>query len=413
MDELISVTKARELILAYFSPTAPIRLPISKAHQYVLAEDVYAGEELPPFTNSSMDGYAVIATDTVGAETDKPVTLEVIGDLPAGSLPQDMITHGKAIRVMTGAMIPDGCDAVVPLEFTRAIEQQPGSNLPKRIRIFQPVRKGDFLRPHGQDVAAGELILPKGHRLRAQDIGILAMMGVSEISVFRKPEVGLFSSGDELLPVGTPRLPGKIYDANTPMLSSLIVKYGGEVNELGIIPDQSDAVQSALENAVSKRVDLILSSAGVSVGAFDYVRKVVESQGELGFWRVNMRPGKPLLVGRYQQIPFIGLPGNPVSAFVGFEVFIRPALLKMQGQTEQSRPFVHAILDEPVESDGRESYLRAQVWNENGHWQARLTGHQGSGNLLSLVRANALLLVPSGVKYLPIGSKVDAWLLSD
>lgn len=413
MNELISVSKARELILEYFSPTEPTRIPLSEAYQMVLAEDVFAERDLPPFANSAMDGYAVMAADVVGAGRENPITLDIIGDLPAGHLPGVKVTPGQAIRVMTGALIPDGSDSVVPLEYTRVIQQLPESNLPTQIQVFQSIQRGDFIRPQGQDGRAGELILPKGRLLRPQDIGVLAMLGKDKVSIHRKPTVAIFSSGDELLPVGFPPAPGKIYDSNLPMLSSLITKYGGKVRNLGIVPDKIEAVQSTLDTAVSEQADLILSSAGVSVGAFDFVRAVVEKQGELGFWRVNMRPGKPLLVGRYKNIPFIGLPGNPVSAFVGFEVFIRSVLLKMRGIKEEARPVLQTILEESVESDGRESYLRAVVRYENGKWLSRLTGHQGSGNLISLVRANALLLIPSGVKFLPIGSEVDAWLLAD
>lgn len=413
MNELISVSKARELILEYFSPTEPTRIPLSEAYQRVLAEDVFSERDLPPFANSAMDGYAVLAADVVEAGRENTIILDVIGDLPAGHLPKEKVTPGKAIRVMTGALIPDGSDSVVPLEYTKIVDQIPGTNLPTRIEVFQSIQRGDFIRPKGQDGRAGELILPKGQQLRAQDIGILAMLGKDEVSIYRKPTVAIFSSGDELLQIGLPPAPGKIYDSNLPMLSSLIAKYGGNVRNLGIVPDKLEAVRLSLDTAVSEQVDMILSSAGVSVGAFDFVRAVIEKQGELGFWRVNMRPGKPLLVGRYKNIPFIGLPGNPVSAFVGFEVFIRSILLKMQGVTEKARPVLQTILEESIESDGRESYLRAIVRYENGKWRSRLTGHQGSGNLISLVRANALLLIPSGVKFLPIGSEVDAWLLSD
>jgi molybdopterin molybdotransferase len=194
---------------------------------------------------------------------------------------------------------------------------------------------------------------------------------------------------------------------------ALVQQTGGSPINLGIVPDQADAVQACLDRAVSARVDLILSSAGVSVGAFDFVRSVVEQRGRLDFWRVNMRPGKPLAFGEYQGVPFIGLPGNPVSAFVGFEVFVRPALLKMAGIEDWNRYAQRVELREPIESDGRESYLRAIVQQDGSRLAAHLTGHQGSGNLHSLVKANALLIIPSGVKSLPAGAEVNAWLLGD
>ena len=257
----------------------------------------------------------------------------------------------------------------------------------------------------------GQPILKRGHKLRPQDLGILAMLGVADVPIFCKSRVGLLSSGDELIPVEEPLRPGKIRDANTYTLSALVRDAGAEVIRLGIAADQREAVEALLENAAAQKVDVILSSAGVSVGAFDFIKNVIESQGELTFWRVNMRPGKPLAFGRYRGIPFIGLPGNPVSAFVGFEVFVRPALEKLSGLEAASRPRIRVRLAEGVESDGRESYLRAYVREESGILSAHLAGHQGSGNLLSTVQANALLIIPAGVKSLATGKEVDAWLL--
>jgi molybdopterin molybdotransferase len=223
--------------------------------------------------------------------------------------------------------------------------------------------------------------------------------------------VAILSTGDELLPAEAQLAPGKIHDANSYTLIALVEACGGEAINLGIVADDPDAVQACLDKAAAEKVDLILSSAGVSVGALDFVRSVVEQKGSLDFWRVNMRPGKPLVFGHYLGIPFAGLPGNPVSAYVGFEVFLRPALLKLQGMRNLYRPIWRARLIEEVNSDGRESYLRAIVERQSGEMVARLTGHQGSGNLRSLVQANALLIIPSGVKSLPSGARLDAWML--
>jgi molybdopterin molybdotransferase len=225
--------------------------------------------------------------------------------------------------------------------------------------------------------------------------------------------VALFSSGDELVAVGNPLMPGKIYDANTPMLISLAEKYSAEVIHLGVAPDRAEEIRKILDLAVREEADLILSSAGVSVGSFDYIRSVLQADGEISFWRVNMRPGKPLTYGRYKGIPFIGLPGNPVSAFMGFEIFVRPVLMKLHGYRAWQRPMIQVEIEEAIESDGRESYLRAIVHNEQGKWLGKLTGHQGSGNLRSLVQANALLLIPSEVKSLPVGAQINGWLLEE
>jgi molybdopterin molybdotransferase len=314
---------------------------------------------------------------------------------------------------MTGAPVPDGADAVVRIEDTDFQYRGAGVEAPEHVQVYVPVPAGENIRPAGQDVRRGAQVMTAGLRLRPQDAGFLSMLGVANVPVRRKPCVAVFSTGDELLPVEADLTPGKIHDANTYTLIGLVEQSGAVAYNLGIVPDEPPAVRSVLEAAVKTGANLILSSAGVSVGALDFVRSVVEENGSLTFWRVNMRPGKPVAFGQYRQIPFIGLPGNPVSAYVGFEVFVRPALQKMLGLASDKRPFWWAELAEPIESDGRESYLRGVITSENGRLVARLTGHQGSGNLHSLVQANALLFIPSGVKYLPSGDRVQVLLLDD
>ncbi|MCK4976422.1 MAG: molybdopterin molybdotransferase MoeA [Anaerolineales bacterium] len=413
MNELVSVTEARHRLLESFGVLDAEIVPLKGAVGRVLAQPLTSELDLPPFTNSSMDGFAVQSMDVSSAKPAQPVILSVVGDIPAGKIPEMIVKAGQAVRIMTGAPIPDGADSVVPVEDTDFNQRQPGTPAPKQVAIYQPIKAGGNLRPIGQDVHRGEVLLDRGQRLRPQDVGLCAMIGVDQVPVHRKPIVTVLSTGDELLTVGAPVTPGKIYDSNIYTLISLVEKYGGQPLNLGIVPDREKAVKICLEMAVSKRADLILSSAGVSVGAYDFVKSVVEKNGNLQFWRVNMRPGKPLAFGDYQGIPFIGLPGNPVSAFVGFEVFVRPAINKSVGLPVLDRATRKVHLLEAIESDGRESFLRAVVINQNGNWFAHLTGHQGSGNLRSLVQANALLLVPSGVKSLPIGAQVDAWLLDD
>lgn len=411
MSRLLEVELARQRLISAFSPTSAEVVPISNATGRVLADSVKASKDLPPFSNSSMDGFAVQSEDTKLADDDNPVSLQVVADIPAGRQTTIDLGQGQAARIMTGAPLPNGADAVVPVEATDFHERRPGNPVPEFVRVFKPVQRGDYIRRRGEDVRTGDTIIQQGSKLRSQDIGLFAMLGFAEVPVQRMPKVAILSAGDELLPVTEELLPGKIYDSNSYTLISLISKYGGQAENLGIVEDNSEAVKKTLDQAVAKEVDLILSSAGVSVGAFDYVRTVVEEYGKLSFWRVNMRPGKPIVFGQYKNIPFIGLPGNPVSAFVGFEVFVRPAILKMSGLKTSSRNKQIVRLQEPVESDGRESYLRAVISYQDRIWQARLTGHQGSGNLRSLVQANALLLIPSGVKSLPIGSEVEAWIL--
>jgi molybdopterin molybdotransferase len=411
-NELLSVGAALQRLLAVFSLTGEEEVGLDMAVGRVLARPVRSDLDLPRFNNSSMDGFAVRAVDIAGASATAPVLLPVMGDIPAGTKVSVKLETGSAVRIMTGAPLPEGSDAVVPVEWTDHNSRQASTAVPRTVKFYRPVQIGEHVRPAGQDVTAGEVVLEAGVRVRPQEAGFLAMLGIDRVAVFQRPRVAVFSSGDELVPVGAPLEPGKIYDSNTTMLVAQIHKYGGQAVSLGVLPDRLDAIREGLDKAAALQVDLILSSAGVSVGAFDFVRPVVEENGHLDFWRVNMRPGKPVAFGQYRGIPFIGLPGNPVSAFVGFEVFVRPVLLKMGGRGWERAP-QKVILDEAVESDGRESYLRAVVHYEAGRGHARLTGHQGSGNLRSLVQANALLLVPSEVKSLPAQAEIGAWLLDD
>jgi molybdopterin molybdotransferase len=384
-----------------------------KAAGRVLSEDIKSEIDLPLFTNSSMDGFAVRSEDIGGADPNHSVKLSILEDIPAGKKSTKVLDNNQASRIMTGAIIPDGADAVVPIEYTDQYdpESRTEPELPEEIEIYRSVKSGDYIRKKGEDVSANEIVLVSNTLLRPQDVGLLAMLGKANISVYRRPRIVILSTGDELVEVELPLQLGKIHDSNAYTLSALISRDYGEPVYLGIVPDQKRAVRDFLVEAVKKDADLILSSAGVSVGAFDFVRSVVQNDGALDFWRVNMRPGKPLAFGNFQGVPFIGLPGNPVSAFVGYEVFVQPVIRKLAGMNASPRKRVKTKILEDINSDGRESYLRAIVKSQNGEWIARLTGHQGSGNLLSLVQANALLIIPSGVKSLPSGTEVEAWLL--
>jgi molybdopterin molybdotransferase len=409
LPELLSVHEAQELILAAFEPLSAVSVELPHASNRILAEDMRATTDLPPFANSSMDGYAVIASDLERL----PARLEVIADIPAGIAPEVSIRPGEAARVMTGAPIPDGANAVVPIENTDQDRRQVADPAPASVNILRPVRSGDFIRPRGQDLHKDTVVLKKGRRLQPQDIGLLASLGLYKIPVYVKPRIALLVTGNELVHPSEPLAPGKIRDANSFILSGLVVKAGCEVVSLGVAPDDPAAIRERLESAANQQVDLILTSAGVSVGAFDFVRSVILENGALTFWQVNMRPGKPLAFGSYRDIPLVGLPGNPVSAYAGFIVFILPALRKMAGYTTLSPTYRRVFLAEEVESDGRESYLRAILTNRNNRIEAVLSGHQGSGNIYSLVQANALLILPSGVKSLPVGSEVNCLFLDD
>jgi molybdopterin molybdotransferase len=406
---MLSVQQARERILKALHPVEATSLSLELAAGRVLARDIAASLDLPPFDNSSVDGFALLASDVASANRAAPRSLEVVADIPAGSASDVRLRPGQAARIMTGALLPAGADAVVMVEDTDFQVRTPGTPAPQKVSVFQAVAAGSFIRRHGDDLHAGDQVLQAGTHLRPQEIGLLAMLGVAEVPVYRRLRLALLSSGDELVPVEAPLLPGKVRDANSYSLAALAAGFGAEVLRLGVAADRAADVRDRLERAAQAHADVIVSSAGVSVGAFDFVKAVVEEQGSLDFWQVNMRPGKPLAFGSYRGIPFFGLPGNPVSAFIGFEIFVRPALEKLGGGTGRSQLRLRARLAEAVESDGRESYLRAVVTEEAGGLVARLTGHQGSGNIFSLVRANALLIVPSGVKSLPANSEVELW----
>jgi molybdopterin molybdotransferase len=408
---LLSVDEARERILSQFQPVKTETLLLAASSNRVLAEDIYAADDLPHFDNSSMDGFAIHAADVIGAAPDSPRSLRVIADIPAGAVPAIALGHSEAARIMTGAHMPDGGDAVIPVEDTDFNDRSAGATAPQAVQVFRSVKTGDNVRPRGMDIHAGEIVLQKGRQLKPQDLGLLAMLGIANVPVYKVPRVALLSSGDELIPVDMPLKEGKIRESNSYMIAALIEAARAEAIRLGVAKDNFDSVKELFEKAVYLRVDLILSTAGVSVGAFDYVKEVIESNGSMDFWRVNMRPGKPLAFGKYRNIPFIGLPGNPVSAFVGFEVFVHPTIQRLRGLVSGSRPTIRVRAEEEINSDGRESYLRGEIREEDGVLVARLSGHQGSGNLHSLVQANALLIIPPGVKCVPAGQEIKAWYL--
>jgi molybdopterin molybdotransferase len=410
---LLSVKEAQSRIVSQLNIVSTTSVSIERANGRVLAEDIVANSSFPPFSNSSMDGFAVKAEDVRGATELEPVVLKIVADIPAGAPTSTILEIGQAARIMTGAPLPQGANAVVPIESTNLVNDSIDASLPDVVQIFKPVDEGAYIRNRGEDLQAGQRVLQTGRKLSPQDIGALAALGNSNVKVYHRPKIALFSTGDELVLPGETPGPGQIINSNSYALAALIEQHGGEVLILPIARDNAREVRDRFEEAVDSKADLILTSAGVSVGAYDFVRPVVEEQGQLDFWRVNMRPGKPLAFGSFKKVPVIGLPGNPVSAFIGFLVFVLPAIHKMAGLPAPSRRMVKAIISHPIESDGRESYLRAVISNDRGKITAALASHQGSGNLFSLVEANALLILPSGVKSSPIGSELDAWLLDE
>jgi molybdopterin molybdotransferase len=405
---MISVQQAIDRILQDLHPLEAEAVPLVEALQRVLAEDLRAPFDLPPFANSAMDGYAVWAKDTAAASNQHPARLQVVGDIPAGAKALPVITPGRAVRITTGAPLPQGADAVVPVEHTSEPHDMSGSRLQAQVDILWPASVGDFVRGAGTDTAAGTVALRAGTCLRAAEIGLLAALGVADPQVHRQPAAGVLSTGSELVSVDHPLGPGTVHDANGPALAAAVRTAGGRVIALGIAPDDPDAVVRALDRGVEQGADLLVTSAGVSVGARDYVRTALERHGSLEFWRVNMRPGKPVAWGLYRKVPFFGLPGNPVSSQVAFELFVRPALLRLSGARTLHAGRLAVGMLHQAESDGRETYLRARVRRSGDGFTAELTGEQGSGVSSSMVQANALVIVPAGVTQVPPGASLEA-----
>ncbi len=410
-QEDLTVPEALALVLARFQPLAAERVSLLDALGRVLAEPVVAHDSLPPFANSSMDGYALRAADVVAASAESPAKLRVVADIAAGQPSAVEVAPGTAARIMTGAPLPAGADAVVPVEDTDEPWRDRERPLPEWVAVRRQVRTGDYVRYPGEDIRAGQKVLATGHVLRPQELGVLASLGVAEVAVVRRPRVGVLATGDELVEVGAPLSPGKIRNSNGYAQAAQVRALGGEPVILGIARDREADVRTRLDEGVAASVDLLISSAGVSVGAYDVVKAVLDEAGSVRFWRVRMRPGKPLAFGDYRGVPFLGLPGNPVSAMVSFEIFARPAILKMAGHSALGRPRVTVVVLEDLRSDGRESYLRAVVTRDERGYVAMTTGGQGSHMMTSLVLANALMIVPEGVSEVPAGTRLEALMI--
>jgi len=360
------------------------------------------GENIPPFDNSAMDGYAVRAADVKNASEANPAVLSVVEMIAAGYAPTKQVAAGQASRIMTGAMMPEGADAVVMQEVT----QRAGDE----VKIFESIDETGNVRFTGESVARGQQVMGKGKHLRPPEISMLASLNCPEVTVYRKPTVAIVSTGDELLLLGEPLEPGKIRESNRYGLYAQVEEAGGIPIDMGISPDDEAETERIFRAALSK-ADALITSGGVSVGEHDVVKSVLAKLGEINFWRVAMKPGKPQAYGISDGKPIFGLPGNPVSSLVVFELFVRPALLKMAGHTELLRPTFKATLAESITNkDGRVNYMRAILKESHGHYTAETTGPQGSGILHSLVLANGLITIPSGAT-LDAGETVDAQFL--
>ena len=400
---VLSVEEALEQILATVRVLEPERVPILEALGRVLAEEVAADRDIPPLPNSAMDGYAVRAADVAGV----PARLRVIAEAPAGRLCPVEVGPGTAVRIMTGAPIPAGADAVVPFEHTRVVRDSSCTAAGEWVEVLREVRPGANIREAGEDVRAGQVVLTPGRVLRPQEIGMLAALGRTEVAVIRRPRVAILATGDEVVPPWETPGPGQIRDANSYTVAAQVRKYGGVPLILGVVRDEEALVREGVRRALAERADLIVTSGGVSIGDFDLVKQVLAAEGEMRFWSLNMKPGRPLAFGVVGGVPLVGLPGNPVSAMIATELFVRPALRKMQGFTEWPWPELRARLTDPItRKDGRRHYLRVRLRETDEGWEATLTGDQGSGILFSLVQADGLAVIPEDVDHLPAGSEV-------
>ncbi len=400
---MVSVDEALEKILSFIKPLGAEKVSILDALGRVIAEEIYANRDIPPLDNSAMDGYAVRWEDIKTASEDHPVRLEVVEDLPAGFISKRTLQKGQAIRIMTGAPIPKGADHVVPVEDTRKENQF--------VYVLKVVSKERNIRKAGEDVKRGELILSRGDVIRPPEVGMIASVGRSSISVYQRPLVAILCTGEELVDVDGPLEDWKIVSSNSYTLSAQVKDCGAIPLPLGIAKDEKTDIEEKFRQGL--RADVIISSAGVSVGDYDFVKEILKDLGmEMIFWKVAMKPGRPMTFGRIGEKPIFGLPGNPVSSMICFEQFVRPSLLKMMGHRQIFRPVIEAILKEDIkEKGGRRHFIRGMVSYENGSYFVTTTGPQGSGILKSMVKANGLIIIPEDKEGGRAGEKVRVQLL--
>ena len=399
---MLSVEEARQRMLDTIPILPSEKREILACSGYVLAEAVRAAENIPPFDNSAMDGYAVRAADVKNASEENPAVLSVVETIAAGYAPTQQVAAGQASRIMTGAMMPHGANAVIMQEVTQQEDDT--------VQIFESIDTAGNVRFTGESVAEGQQVMGKGKHLRPPEVSMLASLNCAEAIVHRKPTVAIVSTGDELTRLGEPLEPGKIRDSNRYGLYAQVEEAGGIPIDMGIAPDDEAETERIFRAALAK-ADALITSGGVSVGEHDVVKTVLAKLGEINFWRVAMKPGKPQAYGIADGKPIFGLPGNPVSSLVVFELFVRPALLKMAGHIHLFRPTFKAVLAESVTNrDGRVNYMRAILKVSDGEISAQITGPQGSGILHSLVLANGLITIPTATT-LQAGEKVDAQFL--
>jgi molybdopterin molybdotransferase len=397
MVAMLTYSEALELVLGHAALLPVARLPLGEALGLAAAEDLLAREAVPPFTNSAMDGFALRAAETAAAQAGQPVRLPVAGVIPAGMEAVPTLEPGTALRIMTGAALPAGADTIVPVEDVTCGDGW--------VEVAAPLKAGANIRLAGEDIPGGGTVVLAGTALRPAEIGVLASIGCAEVPVRRRPRVAVLTTGDELVDAAAQPGPGQIRDANIHSLCAQIRAAGGEPQPMPRVPDTREAVEAALRRALAG-ADVVLTNGGVSVGDFDYIKAVLEDLGaETVFWRVAQKPGGPLGLWRLQGRLVFGIPGNPVAAMLMFEEYVRPALRRMMGYRFLHRPWRTCALAASWRKSGPDGKLQfLRVVAEGG--QAALTGPQGSGLLSSMMKANALALIPAEAVALPAGSPV-------
>ena len=418
-EDMLSVEEAYRQIMACFAPLQHEEKPILECLGQTLAAEVRSPLALPPLANSGMDGYAVKRDDITGASEASPRNLRVIGLVAAGQVSEQTVLEGTAIRIMTGAPLPAGADTVVPFEETDEISRRSSGRPLTDIDIQADLPLGCNVRPAGEDVRAGDLVLESGTVIRPAEMGVMASLGLARARVIRRPLVSVLSTGDELASLGEELAAGKIFDSNSFSVAASVLAAGGIPRVLGIARDNLEDMHRKLEEVADS--DLLVTSAGVSKGDYDVVKDVLTERGDINFWSVRMRPAKPLAFGLLRgdpvngtgrPIPLMGLPGNPVSAMVAFEMFARPAIRTMLGRQRLARPTVEGVLTAPIfNTDGRRVYARVEVEKRDGVYYANPTGPQGSNILTSMSRANALAVCPEDLPRKEAGERVTIIML--
>jgi len=411
---MITMDEAIQIVLERTPTVEVVEAGFRDALGRVLASDVRSDMNMPPFDKSAMDGYAVIGADVASASSERPATLKVVEEVPAGAVPTKRLSRGQATKIMTGAPIPEGADTVVMVEDTVPEVVPEQRRRGAQVRVLKPTPTGENICLLGEDIKTGQVVLSAGTLLRPPEIGVLASVGAARVSVHRQPEAAVIPTGEEIVEAETVPKPGQIRNSNGPTMCAQVVAAGAKVHYLGIAGDTREDLLARIKSALEK-ADVVLLSGGVSMGEYDLVKSAfAELSVQVHFERIRIKPGRPLTFGTLGKKLIFGLPGNPLSATLGIELLVRPALRKMQRMKDLHRPTETAILDEAFEQKpGRKQFVPAMTIRRNGQWHTRWVGHTGSADLLSLARSNSLFIAEAEVSRLDAGAEVQVIMLDE